>query len=77
MPKTGVRSYLAVRGGFELPKVLGSYAFDTLAQIGPNALQEGDVLHLNNESTSNGILADELPTSTLPKQGDIVLLMLF
>ncbi|MFB0772227.1 5-oxoprolinase subunit B/C family protein [Proteus cibi] len=74
MPKAGVRSYLAVRGGFELPTVLGSHAFDTLAQIGPNALQEGDVLHLNHESTLNGIIAEEQPTSILPKQGDIVTL---
>ncbi|MCV5942027.1 allophanate hydrolase, partial [Escherichia coli] len=40
----------------------------------PNALQEGDVLHLNNDSISNGIVADEQPISALPKQGDIVTL---
>lgn len=73
-PISGVRSYLAVRGGFELPKVLGSHAFDTLAQIGPNALREGDVLHLNTASSQNGIVMDEQPTSLLPKQDDIVTL---
>lgn len=77
IPTTGVRSYLAVRGGFELPKVLGSQSFDTLAQIGPHALQEGDVLHLNNESASNSIIVEEQPTLTLPKKGISLHSMLF
>lgn len=75
MPKTGVRSYLAVRGGFKLAKVLGSHSFDTLAQIGPHALQEGDVLDLHNESVQTGIISNEQqPISSLPKQGDTVTL---
>ncbi|MEQ4922472.1 5-oxoprolinase/urea amidolyase family protein [Proteus hauseri] len=73
-PIAGVRSYLAVRGGFSLPKILGSHAFDTLAQIGPNALCEGDVLHLNNETVQSGIIVEEQPLAELPKQGDTVTL---
>ncbi len=74
IPTAGVRSYLAVRGGFELSPVLGSYAFDTLAQIGPRALQNGDVLHLNDDNASTGIISQEQPSFGLPKQEDIVTL---
>ncbi|GAA2474725.1 biotin-dependent carboxyltransferase family protein [Winogradskya humida] len=34
MPKRGLRSYLAVRGGFDVPPVLGSRSTDRLAGIG-------------------------------------------
>ncbi|OAT49056.1 allophanate hydrolase 2 subunit 1/allophanate hydrolase 2 subunit 2 [Proteus hauseri ATCC 700826] len=74
VPIAGVRSYLAVRGGFSLPKILGSHAFDTLAQIGPNALREGDVLHLNSETELSGIIVEEQPLTELPKSGDTVTL---
>jgi biotin-dependent carboxylase-like uncharacterized protein len=41
---TGVRSYVAVRGGIEVPPVLGSRSRDTLAGIGPEPLRAGDAL---------------------------------
>lgn len=43
-PPQGTRSYLALRGGFAAPKMLGSAATDTLAMIGPPAIREGDLL---------------------------------
>lgn len=43
-PQAGMRSYLAVRGGFAIAPVLGSAATDTLAQIGPPAIAVGDRL---------------------------------
>ena len=43
-PRSGLRSYLAVRGGFDVQPVLGSCSTDTLAQIGPPPLTSGDVL---------------------------------
>ena len=43
-PPQGTRSYLALRGGFAAPKILGSAATDTLAMIGPRSIREGDVL---------------------------------
>ncbi|NYF13928.1 KipI family sensor histidine kinase inhibitor [Pseudoclavibacter sp. JAI123] len=43
-PTFGVRSYLAVRGGFDAPPVLESLATDLLAGLGPDALEAGDVL---------------------------------
>ncbi|KTT42103.1 acetyl-COA carboxylase [Pseudomonas oryzihabitans] len=43
-PPTGLRSYLALRGGFAVAPVLGSLAFDTLANVGPAPLAAGDRL---------------------------------
>lgn len=41
-PRTGLRSYLAVRGGVDVPPVLGSRSFDSLAGLGPAPLRAGD-----------------------------------
>ncbi|WP_225754326.1 5-oxoprolinase/urea amidolyase family protein [Actinotalea sp. Marseille-Q4924] len=43
-PATGLRTYLAVRGGLDLPLVLGSRATDVLSGLGPPPLRAGDVL---------------------------------
>ena len=43
-PERGLRSYLAVRGGFEVAPVLGSSATDTLAGVGPEPLRMGQGL---------------------------------
>jgi len=42
----GVRAYVSVAGGIDVPPVLGSRATDTLAGIGPRPLTVGDVLPL-------------------------------
>jgi biotin-dependent carboxylase-like uncharacterized protein len=44
VPATGVRTYVAVRGGIDVPEVLQSRSTDLLAGLGPAALQAGDVL---------------------------------
>lgn len=43
-PRAGLRSYLAVRGGIDVPPVLGSRSFDSLAGLGPAPLTAGDRL---------------------------------
>ncbi|SNR46808.1 biotin-dependent carboxyltransferase family protein [Blastococcus mobilis] len=43
-PETGLRTYLAVRGGIDVPPVLGSRATDVLSGLGPAAVADGDVL---------------------------------
>ncbi|MFI8527125.1 carboxyltransferase domain-containing protein [Promicromonospora sukumoe] len=43
-PARGVRAYVAVRGGIDVPPVLGSRATDVLAGLGPDPLGSGDVL---------------------------------
>ena len=45
----GIRYYLAVRGGIEAPRVLGSRSRDTLASLGPEPLAEGDALPIGPE----------------------------
>ncbi|PUA80226.1 biotin-dependent carboxyltransferase family protein [Nocardioides currus] len=43
-PESGLRSYLAVRGGIDVAPVLGSRSTDTMAGLGPDPLSSGDVL---------------------------------
>lgn len=45
-PAVGLRSYLAVRGGVDVPLVLGSRSTDTLSGIGPARLAGGAVLQV-------------------------------
>lgn len=53
----GCRSYLAVRGGFDVPPVLGSRSTDLHAGIGPldgKALQAGDTLPIGAHDDAHG-----------------------
>ncbi|CAN5145747.1 5-oxoprolinase/urea amidolyase family protein [soil metagenome] len=43
-PVSGMRSYLAVRGGIDVPPVLGSRSYDMLSALGPAPLRDGDIL---------------------------------
>ena len=43
-PVTGARTYVAVRGGIDVPLVLGSRSTDLLAGLGPPVLVDGDRL---------------------------------
>ncbi|RYJ63454.1 urea carboxylase [Pseudomonas songnenensis] len=61
----GARSYLAVRGGVQVPEYLGSKSTFTLGQFGGHAgraLRAGDVLHLAplSDSSAGASLAAEL-----------------
>jgi biotin-dependent carboxylase-like uncharacterized protein len=53
-PEAGLRSYVAVRGGVDVPPVLGSRSTDTLSGLGPAPLVAGDRLPV-------GSLAGEEP----------------
>ncbi|MCM0678423.1 biotin-dependent carboxyltransferase family protein, partial [Micromonospora phytophila] len=44
--RRGLRSWLAVAGGLDVPPVLGSRATDTLSGLGPPPLRDGDRLPL-------------------------------
>ena len=41
-PATGLRNYLAVRGGLSAPRTLGSAATDLLSGLGPEPVRAGD-----------------------------------
>lgn len=43
-PVSGLRTYVAVRGGIEVPRVLDSRSTDIMAGLGPKVLEAGDVL---------------------------------
>jgi biotin-dependent carboxylase-like uncharacterized protein len=42
----GIRAYVSIAGGIDVPLVLGSRATDTLSGLGPRPLTRGDVLPL-------------------------------
>ncbi|WP_028660681.1 biotin-dependent carboxyltransferase family protein [Nocardioides insulae] len=70
-PTAGVRSYLAVRGGVDVPPVLGSRSTDVMARLGPAVLEPEHTLAV-------GRPAHPLPDTDLapvapPTEGEIVL----
>jgi len=73
-PSRGLRSYLAVRGGFVVSSVLGSCSWDTLAQVGPRPLRPGDNVQADSKSVHRAVLLDEQPAGRLPAAGETVTL---
>lgn len=63
-PHSGLRSYLAVRGGIDVEPVLGSRSFDVMSSIGPAPLQVGDLLPVG-EHTSDFPELDQAPVGTI------------
>lgn len=64
-PTAGARCYVAVRGGYQVQPVLGSAATDTLAHVGPPALQRGQWLGV--QPVVHAVVADAaLPVQGLP-----------
>ncbi len=70
MPRSGLRSYLAARGGFDVPPVLGSRSTDHLAGVGPARPAAGDVLPVGPDPA----LARAAPSAPPPPAGDPVVL---
>lgn len=72
-PARGMRSYLARRGGFDVPRLLGSAATDTLANIGPAPLGAGAVIGFADDPA---MAVDPIPAEAarLPAAGETVLL---
>lgn len=73
-PRAGIRSYLAVRGGFAIAPVLGSRSTDTLAHVGPPQLQAGDVLPVHAVTCGAIVGAPEAPRDDLPTAQEVVVL---
>ncbi|OYW25092.1 MAG: urea carboxylase, partial [Hydrogenophilales bacterium 12-63-5] len=66
----GCRTYLAVRGGFDVPDYLGSKSTFTLGQFGGHAgrtLRVGDVLHITAVQAPN--IDSALPAALVPAYG--------
>jgi biotin-dependent carboxylase-like uncharacterized protein len=61
-PPTGLRSYLAVAGGIDVPLVLGSASTDLLSGLGPAPVRRGDVLPVGPVSTAADVVDLERPS---------------
>ncbi len=55
-PVAGLRTYVAVRGGIDVPAVLGSRATDTLAGLGPDRLRAGSRLPVGIGSAGDPVV---------------------
>ncbi|MFT3715992.1 MAG: biotin-dependent carboxyltransferase family protein [Gordonia sp. (in: high G+C Gram-positive bacteria)] len=72
-PLHGCRNYLAVRGGLDVERVLGSASSDTLSGLGPDAVRPGDVLAVG-EATAPLPAVGAAPTLPMPMgAGPVVL----
>ncbi|MFZ0835325.1 MAG: 5-oxoprolinase/urea amidolyase family protein [Mycobacterium sp.] len=63
-PHSGLRTYLAVRGGIAVTPVLGSRSYDVMSAIGPAPLRSGDVLPVG-EHTQDFPELDQAPVASL------------
>lgn len=64
-PTSGVRTYVSVRGGVTVKPVLGSRSYDTLSEIGPPPLREGDLLPVGQPR--GDLLVDVAPVAGPPR----------
>ena len=71
VPTVGLRTCVTVRGGLDVPRVLGSCATDTLSGLGPPPLAVGDVLAVGPQP-SVAPLVDVAPVP-LPTAGTVAL----
>lgn len=63
-PTSGLRHYVAIRGGFRAASALGSLARDTLAGIGPAPLEGGDLLAVGESALVP--VVDFVPLPSIP-----------
>jgi biotin-dependent carboxylase-like uncharacterized protein len=67
VPQSGLRSYVAVRGGIDVAPVLGSRSHDVLSAIGPAPLQAGDLLPIGDHTEQYPEL-DQAPVAPIADQ---------
>lgn len=71
LPPSGLRSYLAVRGGIRVSEVLGSRSTDILSGIGPEPLRAGDILPIGPAYGAQPDL--DVAAVAAPPEGDLTL----
>jgi biotin-dependent carboxylase-like uncharacterized protein len=64
VPRAGLRTYLAVRGGICVEPVLGSRSYDVMSAIGPAPLSPGDQLPVG-EHTNDYPELDQAPVAAI------------
>jgi KipI family sensor histidine kinase inhibitor len=62
-PQAGLRSYVAVRGGIDVPAVLGSRSADLRSRLGPAPLRPGDRLPVGPSGPADGPAATDAATT--------------
>jgi biotin-dependent carboxylase-like uncharacterized protein len=73
MPRTGLRTYLAVRGGLDVPVVLGSASTDPTMGVGPPPLAPGRRLAVRPSEQGRAAPADvDVAAPTAPPVTDVV-----
>ncbi|MEV4378157.1 biotin-dependent carboxyltransferase family protein [Streptosporangium sp. NPDC049644] len=72
-PETGLRTYIAVRGGLDTPVTMGSRSADSLSGLGPPPLRSGTVLPVGPAGGLPPITVDAAPS---PELGAGILLVL-
>jgi biotin-dependent carboxylase-like uncharacterized protein len=70
-PPVGLRTYLSVRGGVDVPQVLGSRATDVLSRLGPAPLKVGDILPVGLPPVTFPII-DVAPLRTMTNQPVVI-----
>lgn len=65
-PEYGLRSYVAVAGGIEVPTVLGSRSWDQLSRLGPPPLQRGDTVGVGEPPRAPAAVGGGVPPRTAP-----------
>jgi KipI family sensor histidine kinase inhibitor len=60
VPESGFRNYVAIRGGIDVPAVLGSRSADTMSAIGPAPLTVGKELRAGSDTVSTAVGSPEL-----------------
>jgi biotin-dependent carboxylase-like uncharacterized protein len=65
-PRSGLRTYLAVRGGICVEPVLGSRSYDVMSAIGPSPLRSGDQLPIG-EHTNGYPELDQAPVAAITR----------
>lgn len=74
VPTSGLRTYVAVRGGFAVEPVLGSCSTDTMSGLGPDPVSPGDVFAVGTSHLPTpGV---DLAPVIDPEIGDVTVLVL-
>lgn len=69
-PASGVRSYVAVRGGIDTPLILGSRATDPASGFGA-VLRAGDQVPIGRSAITGSMLVDHAPTRGWPRPAEL------
>lgn len=73
MPTRGLRTYVSVRGGVDVPAVLGSRSTDTLAHLGPEPVTAGVVVPVGDSHSLAVPVIDAAPVTADPADETLVL----